>query len=421
MAFLLGVFLAAAGSVARAELVSEVKAASFEGEPFWYISSENRFHFGYLTRLTGEDDQQEEAWFVDGRENGGGAPGTIGVMQEGGRQPHVTVELSPDGKRLAYLQLVFDEEGRRRGAMVAVNGKAGKVYDAIHSLVLSPDGSRMAYAARREEQWRVILDGAEGPALEHPGPNSLAFNRSGAALAYLGNPGGGQSLMLNHKPVQPWPGGTITLSPDWQRLASTVYGEGKTQVEIDGAKLGRPYRFVTARTFSPSGRRFAFFGQDGEKGPYRAVIDGVEVGPPLDEVKIDDVFRMYFPPDGEAAHWFGKSEGVWRLYIEGEAQPGAWDIIQGRPALAFSPSGKHWAYSAIRGRQVYLVIDGKAEPASPFVFFPASGIAFDNEDEFHFLKFIPEESVHLVCGAVGPSRSPRLCPEKARKAFPKGE
>jgi hypothetical protein len=45
-----------------------------------------------------------------------------------------------------------------------VNGKEDKPYDAIASLVLSPDGNHWAYAAQRGKSWYLIVDGQE---IEH--------------------------------------------------------------------------------------------------------------------------------------------------------------------------------------------------------------------------------------------------------------
>ena len=66
--------------------------------------------------------------------------------------------VSPDGKRLAYVV--------QRGGkwLVVVMGVAGKEYDGIGrgSLVFSPDSKRVAYGAGRGGKWLVVVDGVEG-------------------------------------------------------------------------------------------------------------------------------------------------------------------------------------------------------------------------------------------------------------------
>ncbi len=402
-----------------AEVTASFLATEFEGKPIWYISTQDRLHFGYLSVQEDEEGNPGEVWYLDGKELAAAPAGAIDSRPEGSAEPRVVVDLSPDGKRLAYVEAAFDEEGRQAGMSVAVNGKAGRIYESVHTPLFSPDGAHLAYAAKREGIWRVVLDGKEGPSLGSVSPFNLEFSRAGN-LAYLADREGTRHLFLDHKAVRPWPGSKVTFSPDWRRLAATLHQDG-ARVEVDDAPVGRGYRSIIAPTFSPSGARFAFFGRDAETGPFRAVIDGTETGPPLDEVKIEDASRIYFPPGSEKAYWFGKRDGAWRLYIDGEAQPGAWDLIQGKTAIAFGPGGKRHAYAAIRGREVFLVVDGKAERAEPFAFYPASGIFFDNEEEFHFLRVVPEESVGLTCAAGGPASAPRLCPQKARKLFPQAK
>jgi Tol biopolymer transport system component len=89
--------------------------------------------------------------------------------------------FSPDGKRVAY--------GVKKGEkqLVVVDGKAGKEYDEISggfppiklapvrfsAVVFSPDGKRVAYAAKNGEKWLVVVDGHAGEEYDLAGTMQL--------------------------------------------------------------------------------------------------------------------------------------------------------------------------------------------------------------------------------------------------------
>ncbi len=91
--------------------------------------------------------------------------------------------LSPDGKRLAYI----DKRGGKE--LTVVNSAKGKEYNGIADggiafpPVFSPDGKRFAYAAYRENKWVVVVDGIETKAYDElisshlvfDGPNQVRF------------------------------------------------------------------------------------------------------------------------------------------------------------------------------------------------------------------------------------------------------
>src|SRR5436309_192004 len=66
------------------------------------------------------------------------------------------VVVSPDGSRLAYVS------NRGAKACIMVDGLKDTEYDSVSTAVFSSDGKRVAYAARRAGKWLVVLDGQEG-------------------------------------------------------------------------------------------------------------------------------------------------------------------------------------------------------------------------------------------------------------------
>jgi hypothetical protein len=89
--------------------------------------------------------------------------------------------VAAPGCAVAY---VLDEPD---GARVVRAGVPGPRYDEIGALAVSPDGSRLGYAARRGAAWRVVIDGRE-----HDGGHwaeSPVWSLDGARWGYLARRG----------------------------------------------------------------------------------------------------------------------------------------------------------------------------------------------------------------------------------------
>jgi hypothetical protein len=124
------------------------------------------------------------------------------------------VEFARDGAGLVYIEPV---DGKFR---VVHNGRAGKQYLAITELLISSDGTRVAYvAAINDHLNKVVVDGKEGFAF---GPDD------------------------NH-----W------FTPDGKHHVSTVVEEGEKYILVDGRVL-RDRRIQLSPEISPDSRMIAF-------------------------------------------------------------------------------------------------------------------------------------------------------------------
>jgi hypothetical protein len=130
-----------------------------------------------------------------------------------------SITFSPDGKRMAFAAKRFG------AALVVVDNTSGPPYDGIGSIAFSPDSKRIAYGAQRGEAWCVVVDGIPGRDYDWlaAGPS---FSPDSRHVIYVAD-----RLMQSHpkqefivlddvegQPYQ-WVRGLPRFSPDSSRLA----------------------------------------------------------------------------------------------------------------------------------------------------------------------------------------------------------
>lgn len=332
---------------------------------------------------------------VDGK-NFDVSPGTISG----------SVVISPDGKRLAYI--VRKEDNKRA---VVVDGVEGKLYDSVEPSkpVFSPDSKQLAYIAsvgakasgQTSPEQFMVINGVEGKHYAYIWPG-IQFSSDGKHMVYAAstqnaNSGTGRLLSLVKDGVEGkaypdngyiTPQRDITFSPDGQRLAFSVAEGKQARPVIDGVE-GKLYDSVNFFTFSPDGRRVAFLAKRG----YDAfcVIDGIE-GPAFDPPTTNSILP---------------------------------------PVIFFSADGKRTAYRAKHGTKSTVVIDGvEGKPyddilLGPQYFNAIPGMVFspDGKHTAYLAKLGPSDSnwCAVVDGVAGKAYaavySPMYSPDSQHLAF----
>lgn len=118
-----------------------------------------------------------------------GVLATVCGAQEKGIPGLREVKLGPDPRTFPGLsQPAFHERGWHFACVVeAEEGQRvyhdgvllGPAYPEIDDLRLSPDGCHVAYAARRGDKWRVVVDGQLGPEYDDIARNGPSFHPDG--------------------------------------------------------------------------------------------------------------------------------------------------------------------------------------------------------------------------------------------------
>jgi hypothetical protein len=204
------------------------------------------------------------------------------------------LRFSPDSTRLAYVaaekdgeRIVVDGEpgplfarclpvefsgdsravigrvGVDRGWAVAVNNRAGAVYEEVGPPVASHDASTVAYGARRGETACVVVNGADSEPCDHVYRVAVG-EKSGVAYALLQ----GKTCVLMHNGCAVYRGGPrpnhLAISADGAAIAYSETRDGKARIVSDGAS-GDWFTSIDRLGFAPDGRTPVYVGQDGEQ------------------------------------------------------------------------------------------------------------------------------------------------------------
>ncbi|MFY7951786.1 MAG: hypothetical protein ACOVT5_04710, partial [Armatimonadaceae bacterium] len=199
-----------------------------------------------------------------------------------------SIRFSPDGKQLAYVvstgppiltALDFAQQTQRlhfsfttslidplvTAVRVVVGATEGPTLSHIdaNSMVFSPDGKRFGYVARRNERWRVVIDGNEQSgeyddvAPYGQGP-TIHFSPDSKRVAYVG---------LRRE---------ADSSPLGYRFHRFVVVDGNKGKEYD--EVGYGASLHDSIVFSPDSKQVAFVAatRNGKETRMFPVIDGVE-------------------------------------------------------------------------------------------------------------------------------------------------
>jgi hypothetical protein len=335
----------------RGHIVVDGKAGlNYTGLAGVPVFSADSRHMAYAARNT------QNQWFavVDGVERHDKHPSAKG-------HPGISPDLlfSLDGRRLAYVASV--DSGSAVKQFVVVDGQEGAQYDEIAGLAMSPNGERVAYAARTGNQWAVVVDGREGPRHEGVLGQTPVFSPDGRHVAYAGRDGGRVFVVVDRKRGRDYDGmgGAIFFGPDSARV---VYSPGvgrRRAVVVGEEELGLyeridDYSFV----FTSDGKHLAY--KAGDANSWFVVVDGKRGG------SYAGVGRPVFTSDGRVAYTACdrcggglREDAAVSVVLDGRKIGAAYGSIA--EPIAFSADGRRMAFVAKRGLAQLVVVDGKEE------------------------------------------------------------
>jgi Tol biopolymer transport system component len=314
-----------------------------------------------------------------------------------------TLAFSPDSKRLAFVaeplrpQRPGDsgKEQRLPFFLVVVDGVESQEYMGINKAapVFSPDSKHVAYAAPVEKwsKWTIVLDGVEGK--KHDAKideHSLVFSPDSSRLACAAK----QIVILDDIEGEAYDSVAFPVfSPDSKRIAYAACSEGKYLVVTDGTPQGpakgKAYDGIEDITFSPDSSRLVHLAKHGEK--VLAVTDGAESNeyPEIVKTSFGKAPRFIFSPDGKHLAYAASMGGyeastTWFLVLDGvESKPYRChpDYVK-RTVIGFTPDSKHSIYFVAHDDKSLIVVDGMETPvAAAYI----DKIIFDSPAKFHYM------------------------------------
>jgi hypothetical protein len=169
--------------------------------------------------------------------------------------------FSPDSKRIAHMGIV------NKLHMLVVHepdgtSTEGRPHDRCGDAVFSADSRHVAYRAVDEQRWRLVVDDRESQDYDRIG--QFAISPDGSRLAFAAKRGADEYLVLNGQEL---PGaGNIIMSPDGRYVAHADDEGLKSVVLVNGTR-GQEYNgFIRGSrwVFDGNNRFHLFAGRDME-------------------------------------------------------------------------------------------------------------------------------------------------------------
>jgi len=324
--------------------------------------------------------------------------------------------VSGDGTRVAFVTR------KDAGQVVVCDGKEGPACDQVKNLTFSGNGKVLAYAASKDNRWCIVAASKPGPA--HSDVEGPALSYDGTVLAYYSSEGGTTgTVYVNGAPrehqtavgkVAPVvsPNGRVAFVARGSGTfgkATSGSGSGGTRSSTWGVtdtvdrrlyvvcdrSRGKLYNDLRRPVFSPDSQRLAYAALF--EGKWFIVCDKDQVGGPHEEVS-DPVWSSN---SGKIAY-AARNGDQWFVVSPGRR----YGPVEAVGLMAFSDRGRHLAYAAGKGGRQLLACDGKNGPA----FDKVHWIAF-SENEQHLACVVEQnrEWLMVVDGVPGP-RHARVYP-----------
>jgi hypothetical protein len=266
-------------------------------------------------------------------------------------EAHPMIAISRDGKRFAFATTV-PNTGR---AAIFADGKLGTSYESVSAPRFTGDAKRLFYTGTSGGRDFAVVDGAESDAHDKIW-DVIIGNRNGYAYRTGGLGNNSTHWVVNGRqsaPVKVYSPGTFTFSPDDAHYAFAGETAEEYFIEVDGERrnhgvmvpsglfhaspTGGPAKGFgfPAFAFSADGNRLAYLAMAGAPGRYQPVLmlDGEQITQPGDHYthlafspsgKHFAYLRSRTPPQGPNDRY--PLPPVWVLHIDGRTGP----VVGGR-------------------------------------------------------------------------------------------
>ncbi len=231
-------------------------------------------------------------------------------------------EMAPGGKleliRITDNHVAWIEKssGKR---IVKLDGKPVGSYDDANYLRFSRDEQHLAFTAKRNSKWVLIVDGQE---------RSKEYGRLSAP----------------------------SLSANGKFFAVGACNGKKCRVVVNGDEVSAEFEDLSNPSFTSNGDHYGYFAKRAKK--WVLMLDGKEYGP-----EMADCLTWVTDPDAKHIAVAGLINGNWTWIVDGNPGPGM-DVISD---IVFSSDYKHYAYGGTDAKWGFskhkthgvMIVDGK--------------------------------------------------------------
>ncbi len=289
--------------------------------------------------------------------------------------------ISPDRTRCAFVlakmkrdevrELVVVMDGVPGPRCVRI-GQSAAASASAYPVIFSPDGTRVAYVAKRRGKMVMVVDGVESP--EYEWVTDPVFSARGNRLAYHAKRRGRWVAFVDGV-EQPENTGALIFSPDGQHVAYVTSDDRKIFVVLDGVP-GKQFEAVQYLAFTSDSDHLIYQARNGRK--WRVVRDNEE-GKQYDEIVKD---TLTISPDGKRLAYAARDYKSRYLVVDGQEVKQYDEFLE--DGVAFSPDSKRVACLARRYRTWVAWVDG-VEAKGEYDGFLSVPPVFDSPDRLHFL------------------------------------
>jgi Tol biopolymer transport system component len=301
---------------------------------------------------------------------------SLGQLLPGARPETLTVDAG--FQHVAYVVKRGDKE------VVVLNGVAGKEYDAVmgrdrFGMFFSPDGNHLAYVARRNGNNLVVVDGAEGKEYYDIYESIVVFSPDSKHFAYIAWTGPNDKCFAvldgkEQKKYELVEG--LMFSPDSQKFVymAEIHWNRGDRLVVNGVE-GKQYSLIDEVRFSPDSSRLAFCAAewypdrsfvviDGKKGQVYnesvSAVDFLVFSPDSKHTayRVINPSRSYTAPGSGNKHGPSRVDRPSQIFVVRDDVPeenfdslGSWPV--------FSPDGQQLAYTAMKGTNYLMIVNGK--------------------------------------------------------------
>lgn len=239
---------------------------------------------------------------------------TIGSIPKGYKIIPDSIKMSDDMRQVAFA--LYSDNTHN---MVQINNQNSSVYYAVHPgfPTWSADSKKYAYIAYKNKEESVVV--VNGKKIDNLGyADNFIFSTFGKRYAFRAQKNNRQFVVVDGTPGPPYTGILIKdnfrFSLDEKRLFYVAFKNNSCVAVIDGQEDPNAFTLIEAARFSPDSKQYAYKGRTEKKG----------LG------------------DGKwCVVWNGKEGNVYDRIFD----------------LFFSFDSKHLAYTAIKDRQMVIVLD----------------------------------------------------------------